>query len=232
MKNTSLLEKMLGMTGRGLDVLLGGKTLFSNDPDYLQKETKRIIAERLRLARIAALMDESEAAAAFGYKNKSQISLLESGVRPCPNWIIYRACAVYGVKADYLLGVVADSDLHPVTAERLSLRHSFNGMVNAITDKLSDTTFVYLYSLKPLRADKLQETINEAVAALASIRKNNPKFDDELKGGNLLVTKLFAAKDLVDILVKEDVKRRAFLDKQKAEIEQLKLNFGGEYNDD
>lgn len=226
MSNSKLLSKIRQVTERGFEALLGNNAnLYSNDPDYLQKAVKRTIAERLKKARLAALMDEDTAAAAFGYKNKSQIALLESGERPCPNWVIYRACSIYAVRADYLLGIFSENDLHPVTAERLSLRHTFNGMVNVITDKLSDTTFVYLHSLMPLNAEKIQKTIMDALNALAAIRKSNPSFDEDIKGGNLLLTKLIAAKDLADSLVKEDKRRRAFLDKQKIEIEQLQLNF-------
>lgn len=198
-------------------------SLYSNDPTYLQDAVRKVIAQRLKKSRLDAQMDEEEAAAAFGYKNKAQIALLESGERACPNWVLYRACAVYGVKADYLLGIIAESDLPPVALERLTLRHSLNAIAITMYDKMADSIFLYFHTLVPLQADKLKDTVKECLDTLAKIRKDNPNFDEDVKGGNKLLTGLIKANDLAVSLANEANRRRMFLDKQKQNLSQMTL---------
>lgn len=227
--DNSFLKKARALAASAFTTLVptgtstGNNSVYSNDPTYLKEAIQRLISERLKKARLDALMDEEEAAAAFGYKNKAQIALLESGERACPNWVLYRACAVYGVKADYLLGIIAESDLSPAAMERLSLRHSINAIAITMYDRMADEIFLYLHTLVPLQADKLKDVVKECLDTLAKIRKDNPSFDDDIKGGNKLLTGLIKAHDLANHLANESNRRRFYLEKQKHGLRQMNL---------
>lgn len=72
-------------------------------------ESLRIVGARLREARVDInAMTLSYAAEKLCCENPSQLSKIENGHDPAPNWLILAAAKLYQVSADFLLGAAGD----------------------------------------------------------------------------------------------------------------------------
>jgi transcriptional regulator with XRE-family HTH domain len=89
---------------------------------WAQVELAREIGRRLRIARELAGRQQHESAHLLGYVQKGNLSRIESaldGRSAVPLWLLPRAARLYGVSADYLLGIVDDPEADALgSAER------------------------------------------------------------------------------------------------------------------
>lgn len=100
---------------------------------------------RLIQARVACGLLAVEAAEKFGYANSSQLSQIESGMRPTPNdWkFLKQAAEAYAVSVDWLLGLSPDMEPDSrVIREHALLRGTENlvrGFIGQMTSLLIET---------------------------------------------------------------------------------------------
>ena len=72
----------------------------------------KAFAERLRDARIAAGLNQSQAAR-LAEVSQAYISMAESGDRMIDAPVLSRLCDIYDVNADWMLGLKTEDDLDP-----------------------------------------------------------------------------------------------------------------------
>lgn len=77
---------------------------------------KRLLAKRLAACRELNGWGQTQAALLLGYKNATQLSLLEQGKRMPPPVLLIQMARVYGVSSDYLLGLSDEPERDPSTA--------------------------------------------------------------------------------------------------------------------
>ncbi|CAN5296978.1 hypothetical protein BH10PSE16_BH10PSE16_00990 [soil metagenome] len=72
-------------------------------------QSLKMVGERLREARVDLnAMTLTYAADKLGCENPSQLSKIENGHAPAPNWMVLAAAKLYQVSADFLLGAASD----------------------------------------------------------------------------------------------------------------------------
>ncbi|WP_295885038.1 helix-turn-helix transcriptional regulator [uncultured Thiohalocapsa sp.] len=161
---------------------------------WAQVELAREIGRRLRNARELAGFQQQEAAGLLGYVQKGNLSRIEShldGRSAVPLWLLPRAARLYGVSADYLLGIVDDPEADALgAAERAVV-----GIMGAVWDEQRrrdvHAMTAALARIAELEADcaALTRLTSGAASALQRFVALNPGWPD-MPGGASLALKV------------------------------------------
>ncbi|MGY6771958.1 helix-turn-helix domain-containing protein [Gallibacterium sp. ZY190522] len=156
----------------------------------IAKLNSDVIRQRLFIARKLNKMNQSTASRAMGYHNTAMLSKMESisSTTKINLEFLIKAASVYGVSLDYLVGASDYPDREPQTVEHMAYFTSIKAFMEKEIEKF---TLAILENVpKQNSIAYLTALINEAVEAVAQfekVRKINPQFDEELKGGATLV---------------------------------------------
>jgi transcriptional regulator with XRE-family HTH domain len=158
---------------------------------------KRAIGDRMRQAREIAGMSQQEVARQLGYSQQVQLSLMESGNRPVPSWVVVACSRLYGTTADYLLGLAPDSDPDPVTAVQRQVAAAVSADVRRLLREVSETGVAAVRELRQdgPRMQRMAVEVLRAAQALERVRQWKA-FDKAAPSGALLVSALTAAAEL------------------------------------
>lgn len=170
---------------------------------------RKRIGERFRTARHINGWGQTEASEMFGYRNSTQLSLIEDGKRMPPIDKIIKAHEIYGVSVDYLCGVSDEPERDPKLAER-------QAMVKQLQKMFADNA--------TLMATQFQVWLNQGAPAVASSRRfltqaeectrsierfrqlNSDAFEGEMRGAATVLLKM-------DELNREILNAKAILDR-------------------
>ncbi|GHA78218.1 hypothetical protein GCM10009007_19010 [Formosimonas limnophila] len=159
---------------------------------------------RMKIARDIACLTRSEASTALGYANTAIISKIESvqtiNRKLLSLDLIVNASCVYGVSADYLLGISDYPERDPETVEQLAvytaIRHNLNDASKALMLHVIGKTQEQLHSART------RELINQGIAVFNLFDRlyelNNESFDQHMRGGAKLLQKVNEARRLFE----------------------------------
>jgi transcriptional regulator with XRE-family HTH domain len=184
------------------------KTKKASKPDISNRadsnsKLKLTVGKRFVDARELNGFGQTQAALMMGWKNATQLSLIEQGKRMPPHQILIIASTVFGTSIDFLLGLSDEPERDPKKAERdAAMRH-----VHCLIEKNAAdmTTMLQLYLRNGTPAVSSSRALLAAgaglVQAVARVRELNPKaFDEKLKGGSILISAAAAAdKALIEV---------------------------------
>lgn len=151
---------------------------------------RKVVGDRMVEARKINGWDQTEAAAKFGYKNSTQLSLIEQGKRLPPHEVLIAASAIYGVSVDFLLGLSDEPERDPKAAERQAAMRHVHALVAGTSEHMIALLLQYLaHGVPSVRiSERLLQKTQTLVDAVSRTREMNPKlFDEKLKGGSGLV---------------------------------------------
>jgi hypothetical protein len=161
-----------------------------NKPEEL--ETLRY---NLIVARVLSGMTAVEAAGHFGYKNSTQISLIESGERPTPrdHQFLRQAAHVYAVSTDFLLGLSPHTEFDSRVAHQHALMRGAESILGQVAAQFATAMIQYTNQTQPVQDDftRVTDAAERIDRALTTMRK---RFGlDDVQGSATLVA---AATDL------------------------------------
>lgn len=180
---------------------------------------RRVVGERFIAARQINGYQQQEAAEKIGYRNGTQLSLVESGDRLPPLPIFIRAVEVFGVSLDYLMGLSDEPERDPRLAEKQSAMRHVSGMVSGLSEILVTQMQHYLTKGAPsvLATKSLIKTGQELVNSVTTLQARNADSFDEMMGGATVLRhldefsrELLQAKGILDRheRISEDVIKR------------------------
>ncbi|WP_162600836.1 helix-turn-helix transcriptional regulator [Paraburkholderia sp. C35] len=154
-----------------------------NKPEDL--ETLRF---NLIVARVMSGMTAVEAAERFGYKNSTQISLIESGDRPTPrdHQFLRQASDVYAVSCDFLLGLSPHMEFDGRVAHQHALMRGAESILGGLAAQFATVMIQYTSQTQPVPEDfeRVSTAAHEVEQALAIARKHGI---EEVRGSSALV---------------------------------------------
>lgn len=142
--------------------------------------------ERMTVARELCGMSQIAAAELLGYENSSKLSKVEhcSDGTSIPFWLIPKAAEVYGVSADYLLGLSDHWQRNPEEVQQKQLEslleHATKAQINTIREAYSRLSFLS----EAVTAGNAK--VGQIKATLARFAELNPEFEDMLCGARLV----------------------------------------------
>lgn len=157
---------------------------------------RKIVGERMVEARKINGWDQTEAAEKFGYKNSTQLSLIEQGKRLPPHEVLIKASEIYGVSVDFLLGLSDEPERDPKAAERQAAMRHVHSLVAGTTEHVVGLLLQYLAQGVPSvrTSERLLDHTQALVDEVHRTRELNPKlFDEKMKNGSKLVRSAVAA---------------------------------------
>lgn len=152
-----------------------------------KSELRRTVAERLLKAREMNGWTQTEAATRFGYSTPAQLSQWEQRKRMPPLHMLIRACDVYRVSLDYIMGLSEEPDRDPQTAERLMILRVAQESMTDMSHQLCNLVMEQTKRGGPtMMAAHAYITEGERLAqAFKRFVELNPEFED-MRGGNTL----------------------------------------------
>lgn len=142
----------------------------------------------LIVARVLSGLSAVEAAAAFGYANSTQISLIESGKRPIPrdHQFLRQASRVYSVSCDFLLGLSPHQDYDARVAHQHALMRGTERILGGIAAQFATVMIEFTNQTQPVPKDfdRVSEAALKVEQALTTARKHGL---DEIRGSSALV---------------------------------------------
>jgi transcriptional regulator with XRE-family HTH domain len=162
-----------------------------------QEVLRATMARRFKNARTINGLGQTEAALKIGWKNATQLSIIEEGRpdakgRPCPLWALKNASEVYGVSIDYLMGVSDEPERDPKAAERQAVMRSISGVLHATAETILTRVHVHMANGAPsvAMARRFITASDELVQAVTRMYElNRVAFDEDLRGANTVLTK-------------------------------------------
>ncbi|MEX3941600.1 helix-turn-helix domain-containing protein [Paraburkholderia sp. BR10937] len=186
-----------------------------NKPEEL--ETLRY---NLIVARVMSGMTAVDAAERFGYKNSTQLSLIESGKRPTPrdHQFLRQASQVYAVSCDFLLGLSPHMEYDARVAHQHALMRGTESILGGIAAQFATVMIQFTEQTKPVQEDfgRVTDAARTVEQALDMARKHGL---DEIRGSSALVA---AAEQLAKAVepLRQKVKRHraieSYLDELRA----------------
>lgn len=161
-----------------------------------ETEEKRAFGARLREARETAGMNLTDAATSLGYSQPVQLSLMENGKRPVTMAVMVKAAKLYGTTADFLCGLVEDSDRDPAAALQRHIAARLTGDLQRLIEHFRRVSVDTVRELMPSTADaqRLAASVIELNTVMALFKQRNPKFED-MRVGATLDAKVLVASD-------------------------------------
>jgi hypothetical protein len=155
-----------------------------NKPEEL--ETLRY---NLIVARVMSGMTAVEAAERFGYKNSTQISLIESGDRPTPrdHQFLRQASQVYAVSCDFLLGLSPHMEYDARVAHQHALMRGTESVLGGIAAQFATVMIQFTQQTQPVPEDfaRVSAATEKVTHALTVMRE---RFGlDDIQGSAPLV---------------------------------------------
>lgn len=161
---------------------------------YEQPTPEKIaIGKRLVVAReIAGLSQAEAAAAALGYTAAAQLSLRESGHRPVTLELLIACAKLYECPADFLLGLVENSDRDPAMALQHLVASRVTADLQTLVRTMTRASVDVVRELMPsvTAGTRLACLTAEVSSAMALVVARNPKFADDMRGGATLLSKV------------------------------------------
>lgn len=186
------------------------------------RDLQRTLSRRLKAARKSAGMTEGDAAKALGLKGVTQISLMEKeGGRPPPLTALVKLADAYSVPLDFLTGRIDDPVADPCeTNHGIITRMVAKGLrdnFDAFTSALAENAAVSIAGQREDRKDleRMSESAQKAMQALARIKTLNPEFEEEWRGSATLeaaLREIAAIADRVTARVERERKMRELID--------------------
>lgn len=176
-----------------------------NRPEEL--ETLRY---NLIVARVLSGMTAVEAAERFGYKNSTQISLIESGERPTPrdHQFLRQASQVYSVSCDFLLGLSPHMEYDGRVAHQHALMRGTEQILGGIAAQFATVMIQFTQQTQPVPDDfeRVSDVAQEVEQALAAARKHGL---DEVRGSSALIANIERLAHAVEPLRQKVMRYRA-----------------------
>jgi transcriptional regulator with XRE-family HTH domain len=186
---------------------------------------QQIMRERMVSARVMNGLTAVDAAARLGYANSTQLSMVESGKRKVPDdWaFLKRAALVYSVSVDYLLGLSVNPERDAIASESFAFLRGFEQIQQAQAHAMTIAFIKYGTAREAGRVDLqgASSAMDAVIEAMDTIRRLSPAFDEDVRGGDRLVTaveRLIAAQ----IPLKETLKRRVLNEQHALDVAQGK----------
>jgi hypothetical protein len=150
-----------------------------------------VIRKRMIMARIMNGYTAVHAAELLGYKNSTQLSLIESGGRPVPkDWtFILKMSGLYCVSVDFLLGVSPNPERDAIASEHFALMRGMEDLLKQQMATITSAMVRYAVQGKPSMTDfqKICEEVEWVSKAVTTIQERNKSFEN-LRGGASLVS--------------------------------------------
>ncbi|MCC9595889.1 MULTISPECIES: helix-turn-helix domain-containing protein [unclassified Rubrivivax] len=169
-----------------------GKTAYDTPTDE-----KRAWGRRLAEAREDAGLSQTEAAHRLGYSQPVQLLLMESGQRMPPLDVLIACTQLYGTTMDFLCGLAPDSDRDPALGIQRQLAAGLSAELRRVVEAMSSASVNVARAIGPnaARLRRLASLVLQAQGQLERVRSVAPTFDEEVRGGSLLVQALREAAD-------------------------------------
>jgi hypothetical protein len=126
-----------------------------------------------------------EAAERFGYKNSTQISLIESGERPIPkdHRFIRQAAEVYKVSCDFLLGLSPHMEPDSLVARQFAMMRGMEDILRRDAAMRTTAMIQYTEQTQPTEQDfKRAESAMTDICKAVKVMQEKFGFD-EIRGG-------------------------------------------------
>jgi transcriptional regulator with XRE-family HTH domain len=152
-------------------------------------EFRRTTAERMFQARMLRGLPQQEAARDLGYRNSTQLSLVEQGIRTPPHAVLAQAADLYGVSLDFLMGRVDSPELNELLAGRNAALRAAADIIQGAAEQLTQQVQGHLLcgTRSAVVARDLAIRAATTTQALMRFRQLNADCFDDLRGGaNLL----------------------------------------------
>jgi hypothetical protein len=203
------MRKRAGVTDAQRDVLVQQalKRFVRNKAKPEELETLRY---NLIVARVMSGMTAVEAAEKFGYKNSTQISLIESGDRPTPrdHQFLRQASQVYAVSCDFLLGLSPHMEYDGRAAHQHALMRGTESILGGIAAQFATVMIQFTNQTQPIPEDftRVCDAAQEVETALAAARKHGL---DDVRGSSALVANVTRLAEAVAPLRQKVMRYRA-----------------------
>lgn len=142
----------------------------------------------LIVARVLSGMTAVEAADKFGYKNSTQISLIESGERPTPkdHRFLRQAANVYFVSCDFLLGLSPHMEYDSKVTQQHALLRGTQEIMEGIATLFTTSMIQFTHQTQPVAEDftSVAAAVDRVESALTVLRKHGL---DGLRGSATIV---------------------------------------------
>ena len=171
-----------------------------NSPKEQAAELVPILCSRLRFAREQAGLSQADAARLLGITHAGVhrwLAKIELGTPEVPTWLIVRACRLYGVSADYLLG--SSDQPRPKRTVPAPITEAACRLIRAPEQRRADADALIESArhLKRLRrvTEAMQPLADELAAAQAEVEGQDPWQD--VRGGSRWATSSRKAAELM-----------------------------------
>jgi transcriptional regulator with XRE-family HTH domain len=150
---------------------------------------RRLLAKRLIAARELNGFGQTQAALLIGWKNATQLSLLERGTRMPPHAVLCQIARTYGVSVDYILGLSDEPERDPSTA---AVKASVN-QVRDMLDRNATAVCEALHSAskfdstQALRSTGVVARVKYLCDAVTHFRAISPAAFDDTRGSARLL---------------------------------------------
>lgn len=151
---------------------------------------KLTVGKRFSDARELNGFGQTQAALLMGWKNATQLSLIEQGKRMPPHQVLIIASTVLGTSVDFLLGLSSEPERDPKKAERDAAMRHVHCLIESNAKSMTGMLLQYLSNGTPsvASARRLMSDAKTLVDTVSRVRVLNPKaFDEKLKGGAALI---------------------------------------------
>lgn len=160
-----------------------------DDPKSNSK-LKLTVGKRFSDARELNGFGQTQAALLMGWKNATQLSLIEQGKRMPPHQVLIIASTVLGTSVDFLLGLSSEPERDPKKAEQDAAMRHVHHLIEKNAQSMTGMLLQYLGNVGPsvASANRLMTGAQVLINAITRVRELNPRaFDEELKGGARLI---------------------------------------------
>lgn len=178
---------------------------------------RKLIGARFRAARKLNGWDQTEAAERFGYRNSTQISLVEDGTRFPTHECLEKAWRIYGVSLDYLFGLTEEPERDMRLAERQAAMAQVQHLLTSTAQLMTTQLQKYLSGGAPAVASS-RTLLSQAQECIDSVQRfrdlNREAFDEDMRGS----AKVMAS---IDALAREVIRANQLLERYDRVAENL-----------
>lgn len=185
----------LSMKNRKLGTFIADKKPRADKNATLRK----LIGPRFIECREINGWSQSESATRLGYKNSTQLSLIERGDRMPPIEVLRFAATIFGVSADYLMCLSDEPERDPKQAEKQATLRQVSGLLATNAEVIVDVMLSNFASGAPTVATTrgLVESFKKHAGSVRKFHEINEKRFDTLRGGASVIASLGELDSLV-----------------------------------
>lgn len=186
---TGSRRENLWMSGLALDAKEAGPAIEFDERADVNARLRRIVGERVVAARGLNALSQAECAAAMGWENSTQQSLIELGRRLPPVALLVRFSQVLGVTVDYLVGLESEPDRDPKQAAKRAVLRHVRGLLEQTSCQITSAVFTHVRTeaAAGMASHTLLRAADTAVDALRSFCALNQDAFVDMRGGARLV---------------------------------------------